>query len=134
MQYRYAYRVDRDFPRGRYVDLASDQNADELRKRCIADVRDMMRTKIVAVHPPFGDPEELLLAMLRFAFLVDKRAAVALTDRETAWLDSARAWLARIWAIRQAADDIAAEIAAQPTAAALFDHSAALADNPIWPE
>jgi hypothetical protein len=42
--------------------------------------------------------------------------------------------VARIWAIRQAADDIAAEIAAVPTVAALFDHNAALADNPIWPE
>lgn len=134
MQYRYAFRVDREFPQGRYVDLSADQSLDELRARCTADAREMMRAKIAAVHASLGDPERLQLAMLRFAFLIDKRAAGSLTAPETVWLNAARSRLARVWAIREAADDIEAEIAAVPTAAALFDHSAALADNPIWPE
>jgi hypothetical protein len=134
MQYRYAFRVDRDFPQGRYVDLAPNQGIDELRARCLTDLREMMRAKIRAVHESLGDPERLQLAMLRFMFLVDKRATDLLTGQEVAWMNAVRARLARIWAIRQAADDIEDEITALSTVAALFDHSAALAGNPIWPE
>jgi hypothetical protein len=134
MQYRYAFRVDRDFPQGRYIDLAPTQAIDELRERCLADLREMMRAKIRAVHESLGDPERQQLAMLRFMFLVDKRANDPLTGQEAAWMNAVRARLARIWAIRQAADDIEDEIAALPTVAALFDHSTALAGNPIWPE
>jgi hypothetical protein len=134
MQNRYAFRVDSEFPQGRYIDLAPDQDLDDLRTRCIADARAMMREKIAAVHASLGDHERLHLAMLRFLFLMDKRATGSLTVQEAAWFNAARDRLARIAAIHHATDEIEDEIAALPTAAALFDHSASLADNPNWPE
>lgn len=133
MQHRYAFRVDRDFPQGRYVDLAHDQDLGDLRARCMADAREMMRARIVAAHASLGDAEQLQIAVLRFLMLVDKHVTGSLTAQEAVWMNAVRTQLARIWAIRQAAGDIEAEIAALPTAAALFDHNAALADNPIWP-
>lgn len=116
------------------VDLTAGLPSSAAKAESKADARALMWQKIKATLPAGDDTDGLLLLLVRFVGLVDKRANENLTPTEAALMASMRMTLARVDALCQAAEAIEKKIDSFASADAVFGHNERLKADLIWPE
>jgi hypothetical protein len=116
------------------VDIAGELPIDDARLESKADVRGHMWRKIKVIDSSAEHIDALLLTLMRFTALVDRRATESLSAADMGFMAGVRAVLARASALHRAAQEIEAEIDRLPSTDAVFVHNERLAANPLWPE